>query len=110
MSFVEVLRTYETSNVNETKAFPGRVPSIKAKPKSKLKATLLWNLNLASATILVGARASSLLGVFQHPVNNIIGLYRRPITKLSVFVYSRLFSVPTLPGARLASVSVPLNT
>ncbi|CAN8243201.1 unnamed protein product [Cochlearia groenlandica] len=56
-------------HVNETKALPGRVPSIKAKPKSKLEATLLWNLNLASATILVGARASSLLGVSftRHP-------------------------------------------
>ncbi|CAN8242812.1 unnamed protein product [Cochlearia groenlandica] len=47
---------------------------------------------------------------FQHPVNNIIGLFRHPITKLSVLVYSRLLSVPTLPGARLASISVPLNT
>ncbi|CAN8271548.1 unnamed protein product [Cochlearia groenlandica] len=37
-------------------------------------ATLLWNLNLASATILVGARASSLLGVLftGHPRCSVI--------------------------------------
>ncbi|CAN8243175.1 unnamed protein product [Cochlearia groenlandica] len=83
------------------------------------RATLLWNLNLASATILFGARASSLLGVLfiGHPRCSVISAsgkqnYRAfpaPITKFSVLVYSRLFSVLTFPGARLATVSCTLN-
>ncbi|CAN8255235.1 unnamed protein product [Cochlearia groenlandica] len=97
-------------DVNETKALPGRVPSIKAKPKSKLKATLLWNLNLASATILVGTRASSLLGV------SFTGHPRCSVFPASGKQYYRAFPAPdnktlsVLVYSRLASVSVPLNT
>ncbi|CAN8255217.1 unnamed protein product [Cochlearia groenlandica] len=88
-------------DVNETKALPGRVPSIKAKPKSKLKATLLWNLNLASATILVGTRASSLLGV------SFTGHPRCSVFPASGKQYYRAFPAPDVNETKALPGRVP---
>ncbi|CAN8319338.1 unnamed protein product [Cochlearia groenlandica] len=56
----------ELVHIEETKA----LPDLSWSPR----ASLLWNLNLASATILLGARASSLLGVLftGHPRCSVI--------------------------------------
>ncbi|CAN8289438.1 unnamed protein product [Cochlearia groenlandica] len=78
--------------------------------------TELWNLislSLPFSSALGHSRRSvfclpGILGAryFRHPVNKIIGLFWRPVIKLSGLDYSRLFSVPSFPGARLASVFV----
>ncbi|CAN8271442.1 unnamed protein product [Cochlearia groenlandica] len=69
------------------------------------RATLLWNLNLASATILFGARASSLLGVL------FTGLPRCSVISASGKQNYRAFPAPdnkTL-GARLLSAILGTN-
>ncbi|CAN8319378.1 unnamed protein product [Cochlearia groenlandica] len=72
-----------------------------AKGNKRRRATLLWNLNLASATILVGARASSLLGV------SFTGHRRCPVFSASGKQNYRAFPAPdnkTLGACLLSAI------